>query len=74
MTEELSLPNRIYMIVCFEFTDNQVANQHVKSQSFVKDNSIIRYGKIDLTLRVKATFRTFVAKAYLIDLFQQSWA
>ena len=56
MTEELCLPNRIYMINCFELTDNKVADQHVKSQSFVKDNPIIRYGKIDLTPRVKATF------------------
>gem|GEM_PF-5909487 len=74
MTEELSFPNRIYLINCFEFTDNEVTDQHIKSQSFVKDNSIIHYGNINLTLQLKAHFRKFAAKAYLIDPFQQSWA
>ncbi len=44
------------MLNRLEFTDNEVTNQHIKSQPFVKNNSIVRYGKIDLTLRVKAIF------------------
>ena len=72
MTEQLCFPNRVHLINCFQFTDNEILNQNIKAQSFIKGHSIIYNWKINLSEKSKSAFFQFMTETDFVYSFKQT--
>lgn len=69
MAEQLRLPDWLDLINCFEFANNQIIHEHIKSQSFGELDSIVNDRNIELSAERQLPLCEFMAEANLIDLF-----
>ena len=59
------------MFFSFDLTDNQVLNKHIETQRLFKDNFIVDQWTSHLSFPTYTTLGEFMAKAYLIHVFQK---